>query len=138
MSTEKLNRQISRIDIASKREKLESPQIAQNTKAVRHPPPSVPVRRAITTAAAGAGNTITVNLYDSNGIEQTSGDESNITVYCTIVGGSALNTAIPRLENDTPIEVIQHPYWNEGIVEQRWYCAGLPFQASEVCDCYTG
>lgn len=132
MNTEKLNRQISRIDIASKREKLESPQIVQNTKAVRHPPTSVsaPVRRAITTAAAGSGNTITANLYDSSGIEQTEGDESNITVYCTILGGSALNSALPYLQDNTDIFVTKLPFSE---TEQRWYLIGAPFQNWDIC-----
>lgn len=87
------------------------------------------IRRAITTAAAGAGSTITANLYNSAGVEQTTGSESGITVYCTICGGTALNSAIPYLENDDDIFVVKLPYSS---TEQRWYCLQI-FQTLGTC-----
>ncbi len=83
------------------------------------------VRRAITTAAAGAATTITANLYDEDGAEQTTGDESGLTIYCSVIGGGNLNAAIPRLEDNDDIWVAKLPYSSEA---DRWYCL-KPFQA---------
>lgn len=90
------------------------------------------VRRAITTAAAGATETIVCNIYDSSGVEQTTGNEAAITVYCSITGSANLDGAIPALEDDMDIFVIQLPYDNAGVVEQRWYCTQI-FQSMDNC-----
>ena len=79
------------------------------------------VRRARTTAAAGSGTTITANLYDDAGVEQTTGDEAGITVECTVV---------PVLADDTNIFVVQLPYSS---TVDKWYCL-TPFQSLDVCD----
>ena len=90
----------------------------------------IQVRRAKTTQAAPAGTTITANLYDFNGVEQTIGDESGITVYCTVVDGSAnLNAALPRLRDNEDLFVAYLPYSSTAY---RWYCLQL-FQPSEDC-----
>ena len=98
----------------------------------RHIGSGTQVRRAITTAAAGAAQTIVCNLYDSSGIEQTTGDEAGITVYCIVTGSANLNEAIPALADDTDIFIVQLPYDNAGTVEQRWYCIQI-FQSMGIC-----
>lgn len=90
------------------------------------------IRRAITTEAATANTQITCNLYDNNGIEQTTGDESGIEVYCSIMDGTALNAAVPRLEDNDDLFVVSLPYDNNGTPELRWYCVSL-FNGSEDC-----
>jgi hypothetical protein len=97
-------------------------------------PPSI-VRRAKLTAPAGDGNTITANLYDADGIEQTSGDEAGVTVYCNINKqqpspfGTHLSSCIPRLYSGEEITVIKLPCRIEDenhlgtyITVYRWYC----------------
>ena len=84
-----------------------------------------PVRRAKTTAAAGAATTITANLYDNDGeTEITSGLGAGITVYCTVTGSANLNAAIPMLENDMDI-----PVYN---ICGKWYCS-WGFQKMDIC-----
>jgi hypothetical protein len=90
------------------------------------------IRRAITTEAATANDHITCNLYDNNGVEQTTGDESGIEVYCSIMDGTALNAAVPRLEDNDDLFIVSMPYDNAGTPEQRWYCVSL-FNGSEDC-----
>ena len=91
------------------------------------------VRRAITTTAAGASTTITANLYDSNGSEQTTGDESGITVYFSIVsstgGGGNLNACLPQLKDDTDIFIVSLPYDSSN---NRWYYIGT-VQSLDTC-----
>lgn len=72
------------------------------------------VRRAITTADAGSGDTITANIYDSSGIEQTEGDESGVTVHCSIIGGGNLNTAVPYLLTGDIIFI--------SLIHKEWWC----------------
>lgn len=91
---------------------------------------SIPLRRARTTQDAPGGLTITCNLYDFNGVEQTTGDESGITVYCSIAGGNDLDEAVARLEEDLDVVVAHLPFSS---TEYRWYMVGSPFQASEDC-----
>ncbi len=50
---------------------------------------------------------------------------NTITVTIEIVGGSALNSALPRLEDGTRLSV-----WNDG---GTWRNAGNPFQTSGDC-----
>ena len=91
--------------------------------------------RAITTEAGGADNEIVVNIYDrETGIEVTSGFGYQVTVYCDIVNGSALNDVIPRLESGAPIEVSYLIYDNSGTPELRWFCPTI-FQTTEDCEC---
>ena len=107
--------------------------ISLNTNKVRELfPMSNRVRRAITTEAAGAAVTITANLYGTDGIEQETGDEAGVTVYCTVTGGANLNEAIPALVNDADIFVVKLPYDNAGDVEYRWYCLQV-FQSMDNC-----
>ena len=77
------------------------------------------IRKAYAAAAAGAGATISCYL-DEDGV----GDL--VTVYCEIVGGSALNSAIPRLANGDMICV-----WKDG---DDWRSI-MTFQATEDCVC---
>jgi hypothetical protein len=87
------------------------------------------LRRAKLTANAGAGMTITANLYNNAGIEQTTGAEHNVTVYCDISdGSSALNICIPRLVNGKEIKVAKLAYDNSGTIQYRWYLIGQVFQ----------
>ena len=90
-------------------------------------------RRARTTEAATANDHITCNIYDSKGIEATSGDEFNVEVYGLLVdAGTALNTSIGKLRDNEDIVATKLPYDNSGTVEYRWYCTGL-FQPYEEC-----
>ena len=73
------------------------------------------IYRATCTAAAGSGDTITCSLPNY---------ADDITVTCDIVGGSALNSAIPRLAVGSVI----HVFNNAG----TWR-AIMTFQASEDC-----
>jgi hypothetical protein len=76
------------------------------------------IRKAYAKADAGSGATITCYLdTDSTGVE--------ITVNCEICGGSALNSAIPRLENGDMITV-----WNDA---GTWRSV-MTFQATEDCE----
>ena len=91
-----------------------------------------PVRRAKVTQDAPSGSTITANLFDAvTGVEATSGDEFNITVYYNISNGSALNSATPRLEDNDEITVYQAAYSSS---VTRWYCTAN-FQTTEDCVC---
>jgi len=93
------------------------------------------LRRAKCTADAGSGSTITVNLYNAaTGIEETTGDESGITVYCNISGGSALNEASRLLAIGSVIFVSRSVYDNAGTPETRWY-AVEGFDVTEECEC---
>jgi hypothetical protein len=90
------------------------------------------IRRAITTAAAGTGTSITANFFNSAGIEITTGVEGtdyNIPVYCNLNGETDLNAVSPRLTNDTVIFVISCQFDNAGTPEARWYAVDI-FQAS--------
>ena len=110
--------------------------VSLNTNKLREIFPHTQLRRAITTAAAGATATITVNLYDSSGVEQTTGDESGITVYCSISGdtsySSPLNAAIPLLTDNTDIFVMKLPLYNLGTPESAWFCTQI-FQKMDLC-----
>jgi len=74
-----------------------------------------PVRRAKTTAAAGATTTIVCNLIGNNGVEITSGLGSGITVYCDTEDSANLNSVKPRLINDEEITVYN--------LNGKWYCS---------------
>jgi len=82
------------------------------------------VRRAITTQAAPADTKITANLYDNTGTEVTSGLGSGVDVYCSVIGGGNLNAAVPRLEDNDDIFVMN---WGG-----KWWCITL-FNASQEC-----
>jgi hypothetical protein len=105
-------------------------------------PPSVNlVRRAKLTSGAGTGNTITANLYDSSGIEQTSGNEAGVTVYCNINKqqpspfGTHLSSCIPRLYSGQEITVIKLPCRVEDETVYRWYCTTVfQIMASDFLD----
>lgn len=86
------------------------------------------VRRAITTQAAPAQTYITANLYsESTGLEQTSGAESGLSIYCSTMGAN-LDVCIPRLKDNTDIWVAQFNYDNGGTATARWYMIGQVFQ----------
>ncbi len=87
------------------------------------------IRRARTTEAATGNNHITCNLYDSQGVEQTSGDESGIEVYFDIASSSATNTSAPRLPNNFDLSVSLHPI---SPTERRWFCTTI-LNLTEVC-----
>jgi len=87
------------------------------------------VRRAVTKENAPSDNTIICNLYNSDGVEITTGTDGvdyNIPVTCNISGGSALNEAVPRLESGDSLFVAK--------VAGVSYCVSN-FQASEDCTC---
>ncbi len=90
--------------------------------------PPTNIRRAKLTTSAGTGNTITANLYDADGIEQTSGDEAGVTVYCNINKqqpspfGTHLSSCIPRLYSGQEITVIKLPCRVDNQTVYRWYC----------------
>jgi len=89
------------------------------------------VRRAKTSEASGANNTIACNLYDQDGVEQVAGDESNITVYTTVNDGGGNNEdAAPVFRDDEDIFITLLPF---NATTDRWYhLQGLsPF---ELCD----
>ena len=88
------------------------------------------VRRAITTEAAGAFPYIQANLYDESGGEITEGEESDITVYASIMGDVNLDSCIPRLVENKDIFVIELPYDAE---TNRWYLIA-DRQASQDCE----
>ena len=90
------------------------------------------IKRARLNASAGSYNYITANLIDETGNEITSGYGYNITVYCSIMGGTALNAASPRLVDDGYIFVVQLPYDNTGTLQYNWYCTTI-FQATQDC-----
>ncbi len=91
------------------------------------------VKRAITSEDAPASDTITANLYTSKGIEADSGTGFAVNVHCFISGGTDLNSAIPRLEEDDDLIVAKLPFDSAGTLIKRWYCLSV-FQASEDCD----
>ncbi|MBW8017101.1 MAG: hypothetical protein FVQ82_13025 [Planctomycetes bacterium] len=131
-----VNQAVARADAAATNEKLKSPAAIQKTKAVRHASQLGQARRAKVTEDAGIGSTITANLYHATtGVEQTTGDEAGITVYCNISGGTALNEASRLLGNGDGIEVKLFPYDNAGTVEYRWYCPEGFDVVTEECEC---
>lgn len=81
------------------------------------------MRRAKLTADAGSGSTITANLYSVGGVEQTTGDEAGVTVYCRLHGTENLNEAFPVLSEDEEIAVVKFAFVNpDETVTWRWYC----------------
>lgn len=130
-----INHAVTRADQAAVKEKLTSPAAIQKTKAVRYT--FQLSRRAKVTADAGAGATITANLFHATtGVEQTTGDEAGITVYCNISGGTKLNEASRLLANGDVISVYTSIYNNGGTPEARWY-AHEGFDVTEECGCTT-
>lgn len=78
------------------------------------------IRPAYCAASAGSGSSIACRLDNA-----TSGQI--ITVYCSVTGGTDLNSAIPRLESGTLL-----PVWKNAR-DDKWY-AFFPFQATEDCE----
>ena len=87
------------------------------------------VTRATCTQDAQATNQITANLFKSDGTEGTA-----ITVFCNISNGTALNEAVPRLEDNDEIFVTQWVFDDGGTPTVRYYCVSN-FQSSENCTC---
>lgn len=83
---------------AGRRERLESPEVVQAGRAVRHA--ASHHRYAKTKESATASDHITCDLLDSSGaiVEE-------IEVYCGIMNATALNEAAPRLVSDFIIPV---------------------------------
>ncbi len=107
------NKTAERIDLAAQREQLSSPQVIQQTNAVRH----AGDRRAFVKTAPGATNQVQCYLdVDLTG--------SVITVVCDLVGTSYLNEAVPRLAAGVPLWVKYH--------QGTWRAKQL-FSASEDC-----
>ncbi len=77
------------------------------------------VRVAYCKDDAGAGASITCYL-------DTDGTGAEVTVNCSIVNGTALNSAIPRLEDGDWIFVNN--------IAGTWYCTTI-FQTTENCAC---
>jgi len=85
-----------------------------------------PIRRAVCKQAAGASNSIQVNLIRNNA-EQTSGVESNVTVTCDIFGGEiSLQNAMPKLQSGDIIYVTN--------VDGSWRCINT-FTPFVSCEC---
>ena len=78
------------------------------------------VHKAYVKTTPGVVETVACYLDTDN-----TGEE--ITVTCSIIGGSALNSAVPRLADGELIFVSS--------IGGTWYCL-TTFQASEDCDCY--
>jgi hypothetical protein len=89
-------------------------------------------RRAKCTADAGGGSTIICDLFGyEDGVLATSGDEFNVTVHCNIADTSALNLALPRLQENLIITVAFHALTS---TTGQWECTAL-FQKSKDCVC---
>ena len=85
-----------------------------------------PIRRARCIENAGDTAVIRVNLYRDN-VEQTSGEESNISVLCdSYTGVYKLNEVMPRLQTGSTIYV--------SLVDTKWRCIN-PFVPVISCDC---
>jgi len=111
----------SHFDTAARREKLQSPELVQETKAVRHPKSSSNAHIAYCKNDAGSGST-TICYLDTDG----TGEE--ITVYCSIAqGGLDLNEAEPRLINGNWMLVEK--------IGDYWRCPSI-FQPTLDCDCF--
>jgi len=103
-------------DTAARREKLQSPELIQKTKAVRH---RAGLRNAYCKTDAGEGSTIVCYLdVDGTGTE--------ITVNCDISNGNDLNTATRRLKNGNRLAVYK--------IGSSWYAAE-GFDTDEECSC---
>lgn len=112
-----INRISRRFRDAGEAEKLISPERVQSARATRLDEGSI--RKAYCKNNAGAGTTIVCYLdTDLTGIQKT--------VNCSIVGGSALNAAIPRLEIGDIIYVT--------CIGGAWHCLTV-FQTTENCIC---
>jgi len=108
-----------RSDRAGREERLASPEVVQRGRAVRHQAAGDGVvRRARVKTTPGAVDYVTCNLGSETGEE--------ITAYCDICNGTALNDASPLLAAGMYISV-----YREGGV---WRCAA-PFQGYEECVC---
>ncbi len=81
-------------------------------------PETTAIRKAYVKTTPGAVETVTCYLDEMAG--------SEVTVTCSVVGGAALNSAIPRLTGSELIFV--------GEIDETWYCLTV-FQTSEDCDC---
>ena len=113
-----INRISRRFRFAGESEALASPERVQSPGTSRH---SLAIPRlAYCKTDAGAGSIITCYL-DKN----LTGRE--ISVKCSICGGSNLNSAIPKLETGVPIIVSN--------IDGEWRCHSN-FQGYEECDCY--
>jgi len=82
---------INRSDQAAKREREKSPHIIQTGQAVRFPTKSKAIRWVWTSEDAGDDNTVAGNLVSDKGVMES----PEIVVHANIIGGSALNQAIP-------------------------------------------
>ena len=87
------------------------------------------VTRAVCDEDAGLDNTILATLFNTQGIAVT-----QVTVYCNISNGTALNEAVPRLEEFDNIFVTISNFDTGSAIEQRYFCV-TNFQASEDCVC---
>ena len=76
------------------------------------------IYNAFVETTPGAVETVSCWLSDTDGTGET------ITVYCSVIGGTALNSAYPRLADGERIAV-----FNDGTY---WRCC-TTFQASEDC-----
>ena len=133
------NQVIAKATTAAGNEKMKSPPIIQKNNAVRHEPGGGVLRRAKVAAAVGANDYFTANLYHATtGVEQTTGNEAGVTVYCNISDpsdtGLGLNRCIRLLSVGDIVEVVRHAYDNAGTPEYKWY-AVEGFAAFKNCVC---
>lgn len=141
MTTQReINRLANHFNQKTINEKIQPPKIICQGNLFKGGGGGTGIYRARCVEDAGSSNIIHVNLYDKKtGIEITTGTNGvdyNIPVYCNINGGTALNVAVPRLEEDDEIDVHQEIYDNSGTPTKRWKADGI-FAGSVDCICNT-
>jgi hypothetical protein len=89
-------------------------------------------KRAVCTADAGLGNTITATLFKFDG---TTGE--GVTIYCNLPSIiTDLNEASPLLEIGSILYAKRINIDNAGTPEPQWECIQL-FDVTEECECTT-
>jgi len=120
-----------RSDAAARRERLQSPEIIQKTKAVRHPTGGGS-RLAYCKDDAGSGDTITCYRDED-------GTGTEITVHCSIAqGGTNLNECSPRLKGGTGTPPTGGDWMlvEKAVGSVLWRCSNCIFQpVLEPCVC---
>lgn len=92
-------------------------------------------RKAQCSEDAPAGLVIQADIYDySTGTLQTSGDEFDVSVNCSIHGGADLDEATPRLETGKDIYITLMNVLSGTATISQWECETV-FQGTEDCTC---
>lgn len=82
-------------------------------------------KRAVCNEDAPAGNIITANFFDGEGVEITTGEDGvdfNIPIYCNISDGSDLSDSTRLLYENDEIFVETDTVDVAGTPTQRWFC----------------